>query len=63
MPAGLALDMDVRLVSTNRYHELFGDLECGSCLDTYSYNMIFLAKDQHGDHSTLADGWEDLVNY
>ena len=63
LPTGLALDMDVRLVSTNRHHELFGNLEFGCCLDTYSYDMICSAKDQYGYHSTIDDGWDDLFDY
>lgn len=63
LPTVLALDMDVRLVSTNRHRELFGYLELCCCLVTYSYVMICSAKDQYGDHSTLADVWEDFIDY
>lgn len=53
-------DMDIHLIITNRYHDLFGDIELSWC-DSRMNDMLSDGKDQYNDYSEPDDTLYDYL--
>lgn len=53
-------DMDIHLIITNRYHDLFGDIELSWC-DSRMNDMLSDGKDQYNDYSEPDDTLFDYL--